>query len=117
YKAMNDDFNTALTIGHLFNLLKKVNSIQTQNLTSAEIGKDTFDRMKTTFISFIVDALGLKEENNINSQGLLDVIIGIYGQAKEDIDYVRVDEIRNQLKEQGIVLKDMKTGIDWAYEE
>ena len=49
YRAMNDDFNTALTIGHLFNLLKKINSIHTQNLKSAELGKETFDRMKKTY--------------------------------------------------------------------
>src|SRR5690554_6414326 len=29
HSAMNDDFNTALTIGHLFNLLKKINSLHT----------------------------------------------------------------------------------------
>ena len=27
YHAMNDDFNTALAIGHLFNIVKKINSI------------------------------------------------------------------------------------------
>src|SRR5690606_179832 len=32
YRAMNDDFNTAQTIAHLFNLLKKINSISTGNL-------------------------------------------------------------------------------------
>ena len=117
YRAMNDDFNTALTIGHLFNLLKKINSIQTQNLKSAEIGLETFNRMKTTFLSFITEVLGLKEENNINTEGLLDVLIAIYSEAKNEKDYDKVDEIRNQLKEQGIVLKDMKSGIDWAYEE
>ncbi len=117
YRAMNDDFNTALTIGHLFNLLKKINSIPTQNLKPAEIGKETFDRLKTTFCSFITEVLGLKEENNLNSEGLLEVLIDFYRKAKEAKDYDKVDEIRNQLKEQGVVLKDMKSGIDWAYEE
>ncbi|MEQ9285323.1 MAG: cysteine--tRNA ligase [Cyclobacteriaceae bacterium] len=117
YRAMNDDFNTALTIGHLFNLLKKINSIQTQNLKTAELGQETFERMKSTFCAFITEVLGLKEEDNLDSEGILDVLINIYKQAKEAKDYSRVDEIRDQLKQQGVVLKDMKAGIDWAYEE
>ena len=117
YRAMNDDFNTALTIGHLFNLLKKINSIQTQSLKSAEIGEVTFNRMKCTYTEFVTDVLGLKEENSLNGEGLLDVLIGLYAEAKEAKDYDKVDEIRQQLKNQGVVLKDMKSGIDWAYEE
>ncbi len=117
YRAMNDDFNTALTIGHLFNLLKKINSIQTQNLKTAEIGEETFDRMVSTFTAFITDVLGLKEENPVNTSGVLEVLMQLYKQAKEAKDYDKVDEIRQQLKEQGIVLKDMKSGVDWAYEE
>ena len=117
YRAMNDDFNTALTIGHLFNLLKKINSIHTHNLHPAEIGKETFERMKNTFISFVTDVLGLREEDNLDSEQILNVLIGIYSEAKAAKDYDKVDEIRNQLKSQGVVLKDTKSGIDWAYEE
>lgn len=117
FRAMNDDFNTALTIGHLFNLLKKINSIQTGNLKYAEIGQETFDRMKSTFNTFVLDVLGLKEENNIDSEGMLNILISFYKEAKEAKNYEKVDQIRASLKDQGIVLKDMKTGIDWAYEE
>lgn len=117
YRAMNDDFNTALTIGHLFNLLKKINSIHTDALSIAEIGVETFNRMKSTFETFILEVLGLKEENNVDFDGLISVLINVYKEAKEAKDYDKVDEIRNGLKSQGVVLKDMKTGIDWAYEE
>lgn len=117
YRAMNDDFNTALTIGHLFNLLKKINSIQTLQLTIADIGTDTFNRMKETYNTFVLDVLGLKEENNVDTDGVMDILVDLYGQAKAAKDYDRVDAIRGSLKEQGIVLKDMKSGIDWAYDE
>lgn len=117
YRAMNDDFNTALAIGHLFNLLKKINSIHTGVLSIAEIGADTFNRMKSTFETFVLNVLGLKEESNVDFDGLIDVLINVYREAKAAKDYDKVDEIRNGLKAQGVVLKDMKTGIDWAYEE
>lgn len=117
YFAMNDDFNTALTIGHLFNLVKKVNSIQTGQLKFEEIGKETFDRMKTTFISFCEDILGLQLETNLSSQNLLEVILEEYAAAKEAKNYDKVDELRAKLKAEGVIVKDMKTGIDWAFEE
>lgn len=117
YRAMNDDFNTALAIGHLFNLLKKINSIHAQNLSISEIGTDTYDRMRSTYRTFILDILGLKEEVNFNVDGLLQILIDEYSQAKAEKNYDKVDQLRSSLKDQGIVLKDMKSGIDWALEE
>ena len=115
--AMNDDFNTALTIGHLFNLLKKINSLHTKALKFAEIGEETFNRMIETFKTFTTDILGLEEEEKIDSSSLIDVLIKLYKEAKEAKNYDKVDEIRAEMKSRGLVLKDMKDQIDWAYEE
>ncbi len=117
YHAMNDDFNTALTIGHLFNLLKKINSISTKNLKPAEIGKDTFEKMIRKYQEFVENVLGLQEETPGKMEEILDIIIKLYADAKSNKEYDKVDGIRAMLKEQGIVLKDMKEKIDWAYEE
>ena len=117
YRAMNDDFNTAVTISHLFNLLKKINSIQTDQLKPAEIGKDTFDKLINTFLTFTTDILGIKEEKLEDQSSLLNILLKLYREAKGNKDYEKVDEIRAHLKELGIVLKDMKQQIDWAYEE
>jgi len=117
HRAMNDDFNTAQTIGHLFNLLKKINNIYTQNLKIAEIGMETFNRMKEVYQSFVLDVLGLKEESSLDIDKLMNILIKEYGTAKEAKNYDKVDEIRSELKDLGVVLKDMKSGIDWAYEE
>lgn len=117
YFAMNDDFNTALTIGHLFNLLKKINSIHTGNLKYSEIGQEVFDKMISTFKTFTVNVLGLVEEERINSKSVLNILTDLYKEAKDAKDYDKVDEIRAKLKELGLVLKDMKTKVDWAYEE
>ena len=117
YHAMNDDFNTALTIGHLFNLVKKINSLHTGQLKFAEIGKETFDRMKETFLGFSKDVLGLKEEAEVDYQNLIDTILGEYKDAKYNRDFERVDKLRAELKSEGIVVKDMKDKIEWAFEE
>lgn len=117
HHAMNDDFNTALTIGHLFNLVKKINSIQTGQLTIQEIGKEAFERMKETFIAFTEDILGLKQELPLSSDNLLAIVLEEYKGAKEIKNYDKVDDLRSKLKAEGVVIKDMKTGVDWAFEE
>lgn len=117
YRAMNDDFNTALTIAHLFNLLKKINSISTGNLKAAALGSEHFDKLIATYGTLVTEVLGLKEEQPGDVDGLLTILLDLYAEAKTAKDYAKVDEIRAKLKNQGIALKDMKEKIDWAYEE
>ncbi|WP_258102755.1 cysteine--tRNA ligase [Marinoscillum sp. MHG1-6] len=117
HHAMNDDFNTALTIGHLFNLLKKFNSLQTGQLQFGQLGKEVFDQMKTTFLGFTQDVLGLRLELDLKGEKLVDVVLTEYKAAKEAKDYEKVDALRAELKQLGIVVKDMKNQIDWAFEE
>lgn len=117
YYAMNDDFNTALTIGHLFNLVKKINSLHTGQLKFGEIGEELFKRMKETFLGFAEDVLGLKVEADVDYKSLIDTILGEYKDAKFNRDFDRVDKLRAELKSEGIVVKDMKEKIEWAFEE
>ncbi|MGK7396022.1 MAG: cysteine--tRNA ligase [Candidatus Cyclobacteriaceae bacterium M3_2C_046] len=117
YRAMNDDFNTAQAIGQLFNLLKKINTLHTGNIKFSAIGIEVFKKLKNTYQVFIEDILGLREEKPTDAYAIIHILLDLYKEAKLNKDYEKVDEIRARLKGQGIVLKDMKSGIDWAYEE
>jgi cysteinyl-tRNA synthetase len=117
YDAMNDDFNTALAIGHIFNLLKKINSLHTQSLKFGAIGEEAFNKLKTSYISLIEDVLGLVEEKPSGVDNIVQILLDIYKEVKASKDYAKVDQIRAGFKKNGIVVKDMKNGIDWAYEE
>jgi len=48
---------------------------------------------------------------------MIDIIIGLYKQAKTAKEYDKVDDIRAKLKTFGVVLKDSKDSVSWAYEE
>jgi cysteinyl-tRNA synthetase len=98
-------------------LLKKLNSLQSGQLRFGEIGKEAFQKLTDTFLVFTTDILGLKEEKLEDQTSLLNILLQLYRDAKEKKDYEKVDEIRAHLKKLGIVLKDMKNQIDWAYEE
>jgi cysteinyl-tRNA synthetase len=117
YRSMDDDFNTAMAIGHLFNLLKKINSVYTGQLAPAALGKQVFNQMLETYQTFVVDILGLVEEKGEVQEGLLNLLLNQYTEAKTARNYAKVDEIRSGLKAMGILVKDMKDRIDWAYEE
>lgn len=117
YRAMDDDFNTAQAIGHLFNLLKKINSMYTGQLNSAVFGEEIFNKLIETYSVFITDILGLIEEKSDSQNEMLNLLLQLYSEAKTARDYAKVDDIRAGLKAIGFVVKDMKDKIDWAYEE
>jgi cysteinyl-tRNA synthetase len=117
YKSMNDDFNTAKTIAQLFELLKKINSLHTGQLKYGEIGQDTFEKLSNTYLTFMEEVLGLKEETPTEVDPIIDALMEFYKKAKAEKNYDQVDEIRAILKSNKLIIKDLKTGVDWGYEE
>jgi cysteinyl-tRNA synthetase len=116
-RGMNNDLNTALAIGQLFNLNKKINAFYNNPDSITSISKDAFERMKLLYISFVEDILGLQEEKPKDSEALIEAMLQLYKQAKELKDYEKVDEIRGFFKQNQLIIKDLKHLIDWAYEE
>jgi cysteinyl-tRNA synthetase len=117
YDAINDDLNTAVLIAQLFNFLKKINQLQLAQLQPSDLGAEGFATLKETFVTFIEDVLGLQEEKPDAFDHLLNELLHFYRDAKAEKNYSKVDEIRAELKKIGVVVRDMKTGIAWAYEE
>lgn len=117
YKAINDDFNTAQVIANLFNLSKTINAFNNGNFNTGVVSETSFELMKNTFSAFISDILGLKEELNDATKAALYERLQVYKEAKEAKNYDAVDAIRIEFKSQGLVIRDMKFKIDWAYEE
>jgi cysteinyl-tRNA synthetase len=116
YDAMNDDLNTAVAIAQLFTLLKYINMIYLNQLQSATLGEEVFTVLKESFVTFMQDVLGLKEEGT-SDQPVLEGMLTLYREYKEQKQYDKVDQIRSYFKAQGLAIKDMKHQIDWAYEE
>ena len=76
--------------------------------------------MKSTYIHFVQNIFGLLEEKGKTDDtlgSLMSVILSNYADAKARKDYATVDSIRAQVKREGLVIKDSKTGISWDYEE
>ncbi|AYA37469.1 cysteine--tRNA ligase [Hymenobacter oligotrophus] len=117
YVGLNDDLNTARCIASLFNLLRKFNGYYNQPATLAQVGEAALGEATLAFRTLVQDILGLRDEPRANAEELLGLTLQFYQEAKAAKDYAKVDVIRAALKEQGILVKDTKAGVDWAYEE
>ena len=117
YEALNDDLNTAVAIAQLFTLLKYVNMIYMNQLQPAAIGEDTFEKLKTKFVDFIENILGLEEEKPTNDEAVIQGMLELYREHKAKQEYDKVDQIRTYFKANSMSIKDMKHKIDWAWEE
>lgn len=117
YKGMDDDFNTAVALSALLNLLKKINSVHNGQIKPAEIGRETFQQMLNTYITFVEEVFGLRQEFRPDIEQVMEVLLNVYRQAKQNKDFGMVDKLRAEFRKLGVVVKDMKDGVDWAYEE
>jgi cysteinyl-tRNA synthetase len=117
YVGMNDDFNTAVALAALQEMLKKINSLANQQVPLAHYTPASLALLRDTFVTFVEQVFGLRDEASPDLPQVLDVMLGIYRQAKQNKNYGQVDELRARFRQLGVVVKDMKDRIDWAYDE
>lgn len=106
--AMDDDFNSAAAISHVFNIAGIANT-----RINVQTGRATINCAADT-ITELMDVLGISL--NIKKEMLDEEIekqIEERQQAREYKDYAAADKIREELKKQGIILEDTPQGIRW----
>lgn len=113
YDAMNDDFNSPVVIAELFEATRIINSVYDGK---AAISEEDLNTLKALINTFVFDVLGLKEETTQTDDisHLMDFILKLRLEAKNNKDYATSDKIRIGLQELGIQLKDSKDGSTWS---
>ena len=107
-KAMDDDLNTADALAAVFNLVKDINILISENPKKGTLqaAKDLFDEL--------CSVLGLVYDRK---KDLLDFdieqLIAKRTEARKNKDFALADKIRDELKEKGIILEDSPTGVKW----
>lgn len=111
--AMNDDFNTPIAIAELFETVKIINSAYDGSIS---ISEQELDKLIQLLQEFVFDILGLRNEEGTNTDmsEVIELIIGLRKNAKENKDYATSDTIRIALQNIGIQLKDSKEGTTWT---
>ncbi|HSB90965.1 MAG TPA: cysteine--tRNA ligase [Anaerolineales bacterium] len=110
--AMDDDFNTAGGLSHIFELVRAVNQARDQGASTAALQPAQDELRKLAGI------LGLRlearrlDDNQVGP--LVDLLIEIRKDLRQARQWELADRIRDRLAEQGIALEDGKDGTRWS---
>ena len=125
--AMDDDFNTALAIGHMFDAVRAINRILAEEKTLQgrlqEIlgrGRDDLLRLGEVLGLFISEPsawLARSAQEGLSESGLsaeeIESLILERREARANKDFARSDQIRDDLAAKGIQLLDGPEGTTW----
>jgi cysteinyl-tRNA synthetase len=113
YDALNDDFNSPVLIAELFEASRIINSVNDGKL---KIDSSNLALLRQLMRSFILDVLGLKNEqaDDEDLPKVMDMIVDLRSEAKNNRDYATSDKIRDGLQKIGFQLKDSKEGTAWS---
>jgi len=119
YEALDDDFNTPVLIGVLFDAVRMVNQVNdhTAVATQADI-----DALKTFFDTFLIEILGITPDGAAVGSAAdlkpyydaVDLLLQIRAEAKSRKDWATSDLIRDRLAAIGFSVKDTKDGVEWS---
>ena len=126
-RAVMDNFNTARAIANLSDLFTQINAFIAAKTPKMKEKIYTLQRFREEF-GVIAGVLGICDENpgefikEYKQKFLEEHDISLAGieeeikartRARKDRDYETADRIRNELKEQKIMLQDTPQGVEW----
>ena len=106
---MEDDLNTADALAALFSLVREINTA-----ISDGAKKDTLKACAEIFDE-LTGVLGLvynRKGGDLDAE--VEELIAKRTEARKNKDFKTADEIRDKLKEMGIVLEDTPSGVKWT---
>ncbi|WP_297129072.1 cysteine--tRNA ligase [uncultured Eubacterium sp.] len=110
--SMDDDLNTADGIAAVFDLVSDINT----KIINKDVSKNVCQKA-TDMFDELTGVLGLvynRKSNDINDD--IEKLIEERQQARANKDWATADRIRDELKAQGIILKDTPQGVTWIKE-
>ena len=119
--AMNDDFNTPLALGALFDLSTEVNRWIDKGIATQEMlrqAAEIFKEMGGDVLGVVREGVGSATRvggvSDVDRIGkLVEMLIEMRLDARKNKDFARADAIRKQLSDIGVVLEDGAKGTSY----
>ncbi|QTJ49330.1 cysteine--tRNA ligase [Dolosigranulum pigrum] len=105
---MDMDFQAQNGISDIYDMVRFLNRYMNQETVSGAVLEQLLADLKERLYIFGIE--DLTSEQTLLDEDIRD-LIDEREQAREDKDYARADEIRDQLSEQGIILEDTAQGV------
>jgi cysteinyl-tRNA synthetase len=112
-ESMDDDFNTAGALGHLFDLVRVINHARDNSATAEELAEaqDLLRELTAVFGLRIDPGAGRQAEVG----PFVDLLLDVRQRLRDEKLWALSDQIRDQLNELGIILEDSKEGTTWRW--
>ena len=110
---MSDDLNTADAIASIFEMVSHANIISKAG-ASREYAKEAKEKIQN-----LCDIIGIMQNRSDSSHEdeKIKKLVDERQEARKSKNYARADEIRDELAEMGITLKDTPQGVQIIYED
>jgi len=111
-EALDDDFNTAGALSHIFELVRVINTARDNDATGAELkpAQDTLRALTGVIGLRLAEKKGAGEADKF-----VDLLVEIRTEARKQKIWGISDLIRDRLKELGVVIEDNKDGTSWRW--
>ncbi len=113
-EAMDDDFNTALAMAPIHELVKSINQARADGANAVQLEK------AQTVFKELTGTLGLvlSDESAAGSSAdaFIDLLVSLRRDLRAGKNWSMSDKIRDELKDLGVILEDSKDGTTWSWE-
>ncbi|NMB00448.1 MAG: cysteine--tRNA ligase [Firmicutes bacterium] len=111
--AFSDDFNTAMTIGILFEVVREINGYKHNQGKHKQVLQKAWDIL-SHWAGNILGVLQLeRQEQDGLVEPLLDLLLELREELRKQKNYALSDQIRNQLADLGVTIEDTPQGPRW----
>jgi cysteinyl-tRNA synthetase len=112
-KAMDDDFNTAGALGHLFDLVRAINQARAAGVDAPPLNE------AQSLLRELTGVLGLRldrsSRTSTQADPFVDLLLEIRNELRRQKNWALADRIRDRMAQLGVVLEDSKGGSTWHY--
>jgi cysteinyl-tRNA synthetase len=111
-ECMDDDFNTAGSLGYLFELVRVINQAKDASVTAGIVAEGQ------SLLRELMTILGLRTERperGGQATPFIQLLIDLRNELRQQKQWALSDNVRASLAEYGVLLEDSKDGTTWRW--